>query len=108
MQLDWCGFFAYSEEEGTCAADLDGTVAPELMAERLRRAGRAPGRHHRRAPGRPDRARVEVLVDEPGVGRTYREAPEIDGVVLVADDLPVGEFATVVVSASLGPDLVAT
>jgi ribosomal protein S12 methylthiotransferase len=51
---------------------------------------------------------VEVLVDEPGVGRTYREAPEIDGVVLVTDDLPVGEFVTVEISASLGPDLVAT
>ena len=25
-QLDWCGFFAYSREEGTYAADLDGAV----------------------------------------------------------------------------------
>ena len=49
-----------------------------------------------------------MLVDEPGVGRTYREAPEIDGVVLVADDLGVGELVSVEISASLGPDLVAT
>ena len=30
---------------------------------------------------------VEVLVDEPGVGRSHREAPEIDGIVAVPDDL---------------------
>ena len=34
-QLDWCGFFAYSPEEGTHAYTLDGAVAKTLMAERL-------------------------------------------------------------------------
>ena len=48
---------------------------------------------------------VEVLVDEPGVGRTHREAPEIDGVVMVPDELPVGSFATLTVTGALGPDL---
>src|SRR5690606_30126453 len=33
-QLDWCGFFAYSEEPGTHAAGLDGKVDPELVADR--------------------------------------------------------------------------
>jgi ribosomal protein S12 methylthiotransferase len=108
VRLDWCGFFAFSEEEGTLAATQDGTVAPELMAERLRELGELQDRIT--ADRRADLigSRVEVLVDEPGVGRTYREAPEIDGVVLVTDDLPVGEFVTVEISASLGPDLVAT
>jgi len=108
VQLDWCGFFSFSEEEGTLAATQDGTVAPELMAERLRELGELQDRIT--ADRRADLigSRVEVLVDEPGVGRTYREAPEIDGVVLVIDDLPVGEFVTVEISASLGPDLVAT
>ena len=34
-QLDWCGFFAYSDEDGTYAHDLDGHVAEGLMRERL-------------------------------------------------------------------------
>ena len=34
-QLDWCGFFSYSNEDGTYAADLDGVVDPKLMNERL-------------------------------------------------------------------------
>ncbi|MGI9608718.1 MAG: MiaB/RimO family radical SAM methylthiotransferase, partial [Acidimicrobiia bacterium] len=34
-RLDWCGFFSYSAEEGTYAFDLDGAVAPGLVADRL-------------------------------------------------------------------------
>ena len=34
-QLDWCGFFAFSPEDGTYAVDLDGQVPTELVAERL-------------------------------------------------------------------------
>src|SRR3546814_6999279 len=34
-QLDWCGFFSYSREDGTYAAGLDGQVDASLMAERL-------------------------------------------------------------------------
>ena len=42
--------------------------------------------------------RLEVLVDEPGVGRSHREAPDIDGVVHVDRALGVGEFHKVVVT----------
>jgi ribosomal protein S12 methylthiotransferase len=44
-------------------------------------------------------------VDEIGVGRTHREAPEIDGIVSVPQTLPVGEFATVEITGAMGPDL---
>jgi hypothetical protein len=50
---------------------------------------------------------VRVLVDEPGVARSAREAPEIDGVIHVAADLTVGTFAEVRIVDALGPDLVA-
>jgi len=48
---------------------------------------------------------VEVLVDEPGAARSHREAPEIDGIVAVPDDLPVGELVKVHVEGAAGPDL---
>jgi len=48
---------------------------------------------------------VEVLVDEPGVGRSHREAPEIDGIIAVPRDLPVGMFAKVTITGAAGPDL---
>ena len=106
-QLDWCGFFAYSKEEGTYAADLDGVVAAPLMAERLaelrERQDAITARRRERLIG----AQIEVLVDRPGVGRSHREAPEIDGIVEIPEQLAVGSFVSVVVTGAMGPDLVA-
>jgi ribosomal protein S12 methylthiotransferase len=106
-QLDWCGFFAYSREEGTYAADLDGGVPDGLVAERLGELGElqdAITASRRDALIGRD---VDVLVDSPGVGRSHREAPEIDGVVHVGHDLGVGDMARVTIVDALGPDLVA-
>ena len=50
--------------------------------------------------------RLEVLVDAVGVGRSHREAPEIDGIVHVRHDLAVGEITDVTIVDALGPDLV--
>ncbi|HEX2047265.1 MAG TPA: 30S ribosomal protein S12 methylthiotransferase RimO [Acidimicrobiales bacterium] len=104
-RLDWAGFFAYSPEEGTLAAGLDGAVDEGLVAERLLELSELQDRvtAERRADLVGDV--VEVLVDEPGVGRTHREAPEIDGIVSVPEDLAVGEFAKVTVTGAAGPDL---
>ena len=44
-------------------------------------------------------------MDETGIGRTHREAPEIDGIVAVPQTLGVGTFATVTVTGAAGPDL---
>ncbi len=106
-QLDWCGFFSFSREAGTYAENLDGQVAPELVAERL-----AELRERQDAITAAKRdeligSRVEVLVDQPGTARSYREAPEIDGVIAVPAELEVGTFVEVVVVDALGPDLVA-
>ena len=106
-QLDWCGFFAYSPEEGTHAFDMPGRVDQRTVESRL-----AELRELQDAitTGRRDDCIGEthrVLVDEPGVARSHREAPEIDGVVSVPETLTVGEFHEVVITDALGPDLVA-
>src|SRR4051812_17679373 len=106
-QLDWCGFFAYSAEEGTYAARLDGVVSPSLVGDRL---AELRERQDAITAARRDLligAEVEVLVDAPGIGRTHREAPEIDGVVQLPTDLVTGAFERVRVIDALGPDLVA-
>ena len=48
-----------------------------------------------------------VLVDRPGVARSTREAPEIDGIIEVPDTLAVGELHLVEITAAAGPDLTA-
>ncbi len=106
-QLDWCGFFAWSAEEGTHAASLPGRVDPALVHERLAECTERQDAITSRRRDELVGSAVEVLVDRPGVGRTYREAPEIDGVIHVPAGLPVGELATVTVEAATGIDLVA-
>ena len=106
-QLDWCGFFAYSREEGTHAASLDGVVDPELMSERLAELRALQDDITAERRDLLIGAEVEVLVDAEGEGRSFREAPEIDGVVRLPVDLAVGEIATVEIVDAEGPDLVA-
>lgn len=106
-QLDWCGFFAYSPEEGTHGFTLDGAVDRSLMHERL--AELRELQDDITAARRDDMIgrTVRVLVDEAGIARSVREAPEIDGLIHVDPDLTVGEFTDVEIIDALGPDLVA-
>ena len=107
-QLDWCGFFAYSPEAGTYAMELDGEVDTGLRDERLAELRELQdditGAKRDLLVG----SEVRVLVDEPGIGRSHREAPEIDGVVVVPDTLKVGEFHDLTVTATMGPDVEAS
>jgi len=104
-QLDWAGFFAYSREEGTLAAGLDGEVDRGLMDERLRELGELQDRITSQRRTALIGTDVDVLVDAPGQGRSHREAPEIDGVVLVPETLAVGSFVTLTVTGVAGTDL---
>ena len=107
-QLDWCGFFAYSPEAGTYAMELDGEIDTGLRDERLAELRELQdditGAKRDLLVG----SEVRVLVDEPGIGRSHREAPEIDGVVVVPDTLEVGDFHDLTVTATMGPDVEAS
>ena len=104
-QLDWCGLFSYSSEDGTYAASLEGAVPDTLVEERLAElrelADPLSAARRDELLGRT----LDVLVDEAGVARSHREAPEIDGLVHVPEDLAVGEMHRVRVVHSEGPDL---
>ncbi len=107
-RLDWVGFFPFSREEGTPAGQAGGQVPAELVAERIRECSE---RQDAITAARRDELigeTVRVLVVARGVGRTYREAPEIDGIVRIPADLEVGSFADLVVTGAAGPDLEAS
>jgi ribosomal protein S12 methylthiotransferase len=80
-QLDRVGCFAYSPVEGAAANDLPDPVPEEIKEDRKQRfmalQAEISARKLQAKVGRT----VEVLVDEPGVGRSSADAPEIDGVV---------------------------
>lgn len=107
-QLDWCGFFAYSPEAGTYAVELDGEVDTGLRDERLAELRELQDDITAAKRDLLVGSEVRVLVDEPGIGRSHREAPEIDGVIVVPDTLAVGEFHDLTVTATMGPDVEAS
>ena len=104
-QVDWCGFFAYSREDGTYAADLDGQVPAALVAERRAELTELQDRITAARRDALVGEVIDVLVDAPGVSRSHREAPEIDGIVTVPEDLAVGSIVPVRVTGAEGPDL---
>lgn len=106
-ELDWCGFFAYSAEEGTYAVGLDGVVERSLMNQRLAELRELQDEITASRRDALIGTSARVLVDEPGIARSGREAPEIDGVIEVPADLTVGEFHMVRIVDAMGPDLVA-
>ena len=106
-ELDWCGFFRYSAEEGTYAVGLDGAVETSLMNERLAELRELQDDITARRRDALIGTTTKVLVDEPGAARSSRKAPEIDGIIEVPADLTVGEFHTVRIVDAMGPDLVA-
>ncbi len=106
-QLDWCGFFPFSEEPGTLAATQDGAVDAGLVRERLAELSELQDAITAAKRDELVGTRVEALVEAPGVARSHREAPEIDGVIEVDPTLPVGSFHTVEIVGAAGPDLTA-
>jgi ribosomal protein S12 methylthiotransferase len=115
LRFDRVGVFTYSDEEGTAAFGMPERV-PE--AEKKRRRGRlmAAARDITLASNkRMLGEQLDVLIEgrpEAGsdwyAGRSYRDAPEVDGLVLVkAEELPVGEIVRVNVERALAYDLLA-
>lgn len=106
--LDWAGFFPYSAEPGTPAATMGDQVPRELAMERLRHLSRIQDEltEERNSSwvGRTDRVLIDQVEDGVPVGRSHRQAPEIDGVVRL-DRGNVGNWVDVEYVAAYGPDM---
>jgi ribosomal protein S12 methylthiotransferase len=109
-RLDWAGFFLFSPEEGTEAAGFDGQIPEDEKVERLRYLQglqedvTAVRTNHQ--VGRVLEVVVDQVEDGQAVARSYREAPEIDGVILI-DEGEAGEWVQVEITGGYGTDLVA-
>ena len=102
--------FPYSAEQGTAAVNLRDHVDPEVIEDRVTRILTQQGEISLSVNRSQIGSRLEVLIEEagsPAVGRSTREAPEVDGCVRVAGtDLKVGEFYTVRITGADAYDLV--
>jgi ribosomal protein S12 methylthiotransferase len=103
-QLDRVGCFAYSPVEGAAANALPDHVAPEVKEERRARFMALQEEISARKLKAKIGKTVRVLVDEPGIGRSSADAPEIDGVVHFRGG-KAGEFRNVLIECSDAHDL---
>jgi ribosomal protein S12 methylthiotransferase len=103
-QLDRVGCFEYSAVEGAAANDLPGAVADDIKAFRKREFMETQAKiSARRLKGKVGRT-LKVLVDEPGIGRSSADAPEIDGQVHFEGGKQ-GEFEEVLIERADAHDL---
>ena len=114
VRLDWAGFFSFSREDGTAAASMSGEVAESLVHERLRECSEVQEPITAASRTALVGREIDVLVDgvdddDVLVGRTHREAPEIDGVVRLIGTGDMfarpGAIVRATVSGVEGPDL---
>jgi ribosomal protein S12 methylthiotransferase len=107
FRFERAGVFSYSKEEGTRANKMDGHIHHATKKSRWSRSMKALQRIASEVNQEQVGKSVKVLIEQPGVGRTEWDAPEIDGSVHVPEDIPVGSFATVTIKDWRGYDLVA-
>ena len=109
MTFDKVGVFPFSAEEGTQAASLPDPIPHELAQERFARAMELQRdislSRNQSQVGRTLDVLIEGADQGVSVGRTYRDAPEIDGYVFVDDDLAVGQMVPVRILQALDYDL---
>ncbi|MDA1062638.1 MAG: 30S ribosomal protein S12 methylthiotransferase RimO [Chloroflexi bacterium] len=116
QRFDHLGAFTYSPQQGTPAAELPEAVPHELVAERYGRLMElAQGISHERTRATVGRE-LDVLIESEApvpnaggdlvvVGRSYRDAPEVDGLAFVRGEFAAGELVRVRVDGALPYDL---
>jgi ribosomal protein S12 methylthiotransferase len=103
-QLDRVGCFAYSPVEGAAANALPDPVPEAVKEERRARFMATQAKiSAAKLQGKVGRTQ-KVLVDEPGIGRSSADAPDIDGVVKFKGG-KAGEFAQVLIERADEHDL---
>jgi ribosomal protein S12 methylthiotransferase len=109
LQFDRFGAFTYSYEASTPSATVSWQVPDDVKAARLDElmALQQPISLARNQAlvGRTLEVLVEGHGDGMSVGRTYRDAPEIDGLVIIPGELPLGERVPILIDGALTYDL---
>jgi ribosomal protein S12 methylthiotransferase len=100
------GVFSYSQEEGSRAAKMPDQVPNKIKSARYKKAMSLQQKIARETSDFKIGQRLKVLVEQPLVGRTEADAPDIDGRVLLQQPSPVGEFASVRITGTQVYDLV--
>lgn len=127
QQFDRVGIFEYSQEEGTPAGAMENQVSRKIKARR-RHDAMVTQQSISLAKNRAFVGKtLDVLIEGVGelegnaamrdpamecgncvsIGRSYRDAPEVDGIVIVQNELPIGKMVRVKITQASEYDLIA-
>ncbi|HEX6387591.1 MAG TPA: 30S ribosomal protein S12 methylthiotransferase RimO [Anaerolineae bacterium] len=109
LEFDRFGVFTYSYEASTPSATVSWQV-PDAVKEARRNELMALQQHislakNQAQVGHTLPVLVEGYGDNVSVGRSYRDAPEIDGLVFIPGELPLGEIVPVRIDGAMTYDL---
>ena len=112
MHFDKVGAFKFSFETGTASEPLGDPIPDDIKEERFKRLMKIQQKisleRNKTFVGR----KLDVLLEGSGkgisIGRSYRDAPEIDGLVLVKGEIPSGQIIPVRITEAMVYDLSGT
>jgi ribosomal protein S12 methylthiotransferase len=115
VRFDRVGVFEFSFESGTTSETLGDPVPADVKTERKERLMLTQQRISLQKNQALVGKTLDVLIEGQGIvdsstemislGRTYRDAPEIDGMVIVEGEIPEGEIAPVRITGAMTYDL---
>ncbi len=112
QRFDRIGAFTFSFEPGTESAQYGDPIPEDVKQTRREQLMEAQQRisleKNQAQVGRVLDVLVEGQNDGISVGRSYRDAPEVDGLVIIDGEVPVGEMVPVRISGALAYDLTGT
>lgn len=114
MEFDRLGVFTYSQEEGTPAAEMENQIPEEIKEQRkdeiMKRQRAISERKCSQSVGSTMKVLIEGKIPEDSIycGRSYKDAPDIDGLVFVSSEkeLLSGDFVTVEITEAQEYDLI--
>ncbi len=113
IKFDWLGSFTYVKEEGTLAYGMPDQIDEEIKEERMRQVMQRQARITRSKNITRLEKTEKVLISSQldknlFMGRSWFQAPEVDGLTLVKSDLKLtrGELSEVYLKAVRNTDLI--
>ncbi|MBA3074017.1 MAG: radical SAM protein, partial [Anaerolineae bacterium] len=109
IQFDHVGAFPFSFEPGTSSEPLGDTVSESVKQARMQALMSLQENislmRNQAWIGKPLTVLIEGQGDGISVGRSFRDAPEIDGLVIVENEIEVGSLVPVLINGAMTHDL---
>ncbi len=112
IEFDRLGVFTYSEEEGTHGASLKDDVPPEVKTDRMDAIMLLQQglnlKKNQNLIGNTEKILIDMQSEDgTSIGRSYRDAPEVDNFIRVDEKLNIGKFYDVEITDAFEYDLAA-